>query len=426
MNDAPANLRHLARESLLSIRELVRCSRRVRGWQLLQERDPTGKVRGCLPYTDQAIEELSAAHGVSPDDSGLIHHLAVAHHARAWDLELRGDPRAAREWERALGYWRALSTSGDFWSRMQEKLRLLDPTADPAVLSRARSSLLEDLLDVHVDFIRHYWDMERPDRAVVHVEIVRRAAIAPAVKKRLTGRIFDDVCSALAGARASRALEAALVPLERFLHVFPEHLPALRLHAELAKAWVETLSYQDHWPAIAAFGSRCRAPAQALACHPELSQQPLAKVALAALAGEFAVRALHRGSQCLAELDDGTTQDPTPAAEALDVAVDWAHLAAEHASRESLVHGMLPNCLNEHSRALRRKALVELRGNNFVAALALLERGIAQIERAIKLEPDDPAMTNNLDIYRSDVQELRLRQSIELLGKAVEEEGEEP
>ena len=44
--------------------------------------------------------------------------------------------------------------------------------------------------------------------------------------------------------------------MERFLHLFPEHLPALRLHAELCTAWVAGLSYKDDWPAIAEVSDR--------------------------------------------------------------------------------------------------------------------------------------------------------------------------
>src|ERR1044071_9388014 len=81
-----------------TVREAVGRAGLAKAWNALLERDAEGTVRGALPYTDQAIESFAEAHRRNPDDIGIVHHLAIAHHARAWDMELQGDPNAESEW----------------------------------------------------------------------------------------------------------------------------------------------------------------------------------------------------------------------------------------------------------------------------------------------------------------------------------------
>src|SRR5205085_2625590 len=104
----------LIREAQLVVREVRARSGLAQAWELLQERDADGKATGALPYTDAALAALDTAQANAPDDIGLLHHAAIAHHARAWDFELRTDPRAAAEWALALHLWYRLVTSQEF------------------------------------------------------------------------------------------------------------------------------------------------------------------------------------------------------------------------------------------------------------------------------------------------------------------------
>ena len=75
---------------------------RVRAWELLQERDAEGECPRALALCGAAaLAEFARPHREDPDDFGVVHHLAIAFHARAWDLELAGDPLAAETWEEA-------------------------------------------------------------------------------------------------------------------------------------------------------------------------------------------------------------------------------------------------------------------------------------------------------------------------------------
>jgi hypothetical protein len=94
-----------------------------------------------LPYTDEALAEFEAAHAREPDDVGIVHHLAIAHHARAWDLELSRDARAADEWKLSLDYWQTLAASDDFRNGLEAKLLTCDPNTDPAALAEVLNDL---------------------------------------------------------------------------------------------------------------------------------------------------------------------------------------------------------------------------------------------------------------------------------------------
>ena len=67
------------------------------------------------PYTLAALATLEAAFAQNENDGDLIHHLAIAYHALAWDLELHEDSGASAAWEKALFYWRRLQACGEFW-----------------------------------------------------------------------------------------------------------------------------------------------------------------------------------------------------------------------------------------------------------------------------------------------------------------------
>lgn len=410
-------LSQIVREAIPVVQEMFAVARRARAWDLLQEHDADGRPLGPLPYTDDALREFTAIHREQPDDVTVIHHLAVGHHARAWDMELRGDSGAAAEWELALGYWRALANSGEFWEGLRGRLAVLDPAADPEVLTRARAALLEDLLDIHVDFIRHYSEMNQPERANAHVEIIRRSTIPPAIKKRLTDRIFQTVAAALTGSVEKQAQEAALAALERFLSTFPEHLPALRQHAEIAATWVRRLSWQDQWPVIASIHPRALPVAIALAAHPDLPGQPLAKVAVSELADKMAVHGLHRGTAMLKEFDAGVVreQDVEQATAALDLAVAWAQLGAANGRRESTAATVLPECLNERGRLAFTRATEEIVDRSGHGARAgkrsttrLLEQAVADVRQALSLSrKNKPTLAKNLEILESALREHR-------------------
>ncbi|HUU59591.1 MAG TPA: hypothetical protein VMZ50_08610, partial [Phycisphaerae bacterium] len=256
MSKSPSRLQSMIDEARAVVGNAIRSMPAVRGWEALQERDAEGNPRGPLPYTPRALAEFTTAHEQDPDDLGIVHDLAICHHARAWDLELQNSPQAGRAWVCALGYWYTLAASKEFWEGLKAKLQACDPEADPATLDPLRDNLLENLLDIHVDFIRHYCELNAVDRATQHVQIVHRARIRPAVRKRLVERVFEAMTASVPESRAQQAHDSALTVVERFLKLFPDTISALRLHAELCEEWLETMSFRDDWQKILDLGDR--------------------------------------------------------------------------------------------------------------------------------------------------------------------------
>jgi hypothetical protein len=409
-------VRELIRRSRAAVEEAMGRMALSRAWEQLQERDAEGDPQGPLPYTEPALGELAVAHARDPEDIGVVHHLAIAHHARAWDLELAGGGWAAREWERALGYWRVIAASAEFWNRLERKYRECDPEAAASPVAALRRDLLEDLLDVHVDFIRRYSESQTPDRANAHLEIVRRASIPPAVRRRLTDKVFDAMTGSVPEAKATRNFESALTLIERFLALFPDHLPALRMHAEIGEDLISGLSYKDNWDEIVAAEQRARPHAGRLAEHPDLARDPLARRALEELAVGLGRRSNDRAFAAL------TSGDRVTAREAAEVGIWWGRLAGRDCPEEAPLRNLYAICLFRRVGCLDREAAEVGRDRDVdertkrAAGVRLYRQAITDLEEALAARPAarelvqhlEQALTRCRDIVTRLETELRL------------------
>jgi hypothetical protein len=423
---SPANsVEQLERESRAAVREARARSHLARGYEALRHRDADGSVSAVLPYSDEAIRHFEAAHARDPDDVGAVHHLAVARHARAWDWELNGDPRAAAEWEEALGHWRTLAASGPFWAAQKAKLLDCDPAADAAGLDALRAGLLEDLLDIHVEFVRHYSEADRPADAERHVGIIARARIPPALKTRLVARVFDAMTGAVPDAKARAAYAAALTPVERFLRVFPDHLPALRLHVELCKEWVNGLSYQGDWGAILTLARRAEPFAARLAAAPDLARlDALARAALVDLASEMALRGSDRSRSSFAGRQYSEIDAAHRAAmdEAFSLGLTWGRLGAPHAPAGSFVIPVMVALLYNHAFFLHARTAEAQAAKGDTAAwvaeaLPLYRQALSETREGLGYAPDDEDLAKNLRFYEEQVARLEEKQTgLDLFG----------
>jgi tetratricopeptide (TPR) repeat protein len=412
MTNFSPNVQKLIRESRAVVEEGRVKQNLARAWGLLQERDADGNVRGSLPYTGEALREFATAHKADPEDVNAIHHLAIAHHARAWDMELHGIPQAVTEWEQALGYWRNLVSSPSFWVQQKGKLLACDPEADPGVLDGLRENLLENLLDIHVGFIRYYSERELSDRASAHVDLIRRSVLPPAVKKRLIGKVFEAMTGAARDAKAAQEYAGALASLERFLSVFSGHLMALQLYAEVCEDWLSHLSYQDDWDDILALGQRAEPHIQRLADHKDVDETPTARMALEELARGFVLRCLDRGqSYNTAGLLSITDRDAARAAYAWGVL--WGRLGYPHSPRESRMRKWFASCANGYAFILSQEAnevghSQADRRTKKKAVERLLSEAIAALEEAAVCDPDEDVITKNLETLTDNLNQLKI------------------
>jgi hypothetical protein len=249
----------LAEQALAAIRRVRMQAQLHEAMVRFQEVDQDGNVLGLLPHSDSGIAALEAIYQQDPENFRICHHLAIARHSRAWDWEIEGDARAVGEWAVALEYWRKLQTCSEFWQELKERFAVLaSPTPNSACgwIEEMRRNLLEQLIEIHAAFICHYHEMGCMSKARAHVEIIRKALIPPAARDKLLARVFNTMVAPVSDARLRKAYESALAAVDRFLELFSDYLPALRLVAETADDWLSTLSYEHGWSTIEAVAAR--------------------------------------------------------------------------------------------------------------------------------------------------------------------------
>ncbi len=283
---------------------------------------------------------------------------------------------------------------------MRKKLRACDPGADPTVVDQLRRSLPEQLLDIHADFVKHYCDSDQHDRALVHVRIINTAHIPPALRKSLTTKVCQAMTGSVPEAKVQKAFRPALTSIDRFLALFPDHLPGLRLHAEVCFAWVGGLSYQTDWDEIEEVSRLAEPVARRLTEHAELDETPLARAALEELIGSFLARGYDRTSPYLkrpmSELSD---QELVDWGRALEFTIRWGEVTPTHRA-DSRSHELYGICLFNRGLCLRQQAyrthqtdLDEV--DKAQTCVDMVQRAIDLLERAAAQKPDDER-TNEL------------------------------
>jgi len=389
-----AEIRRLARRCRGAIEESAEKLHLYRGWMALQEKNADGEPIGPLPYTDEAITEFEAAHNCDPEASGTTHHLAIAHHARAWDRELEGGSGAAADWERALELWRRLVGSADFWAGLQRRFQECQPGATATPLPSLRRGLLEGLLDIHVDFVRWYSESATPERANDHIAIVAGASIPRALKQQLTEKIFAAMAAPVPDARLAQDYSSALQLLERFLALFPGYLPALRMHLEVCHEWAGALMSAQQWDQLYALELRARPYAERLAAHPEYAGEPLFRHGVGQFGSTVGHATLERdwgGNPDWAELEDRSER-----------AIWWVRLVWPFEDMRFDLRLLFVILLAEHARALFYQA-DEIYGSGQLSdeqrhagAIARLRQALAELEEAFELTERGEQMADSL------------------------------
>lgn len=411
---------YVAREALHRVRGVLRRETLVDAWNLLQERDENGNARGALPWTDEAIEALEKARKSFPNDPSVMHHLAVARHARAWDYELSDDQglrnQARSEWEVALGYWYELAASPGFWKQQEEKLKRCREEADPTALKEARSNLVTDLLDIHVEFVRHYCELGDVDRAGSHIEIVRHANIRPAAKKVLKTNIFKAVTSAVQQAKAAGEFRAALRPIELFMKLFPDpYLPALEMYAGICSSWMGRLSYEHDWDEIVEVANRAEPIAKKLAASDELIGCATARNAFEELTSAVMLRANDRAQSyhAAAKENDDALPALDKAQEYYQFAIRWGRLGFPKSRDGTIVLKLLPSCLNNYAFCLHSRLVRVFKdSSNPLLVMDEVQQqcavAVEAMEEAVRYKPEDSTFQRNLSQLRDQQQQLEM------------------
>jgi hypothetical protein len=195
--------------------------------------------------------ELDAASG---GDHRSLHHLAIAEHAVAHQLENEGDAAAVDHWRRALRCWARLAAIPEFWDGLRAHLAVAGPDATVEDVARAvaqaRAELPTQVLEPHVVRVLGLRRTD-PERARAHMELIRTAPfdtapfdaeVIAAARTRLEREAGSGVRRllressldrALDEARAWIAVDAEDVPLaELLLDVGMEHVAEARTRGD--------------------------------------------------------------------------------------------------------------------------------------------------------------------------------------------------
>ena len=324
-------------------------------WDHLKEKDSDGNQISVLPYTEKAIQGFTKIFNSNPNDINIVHHLAIAHHARAWDYELSNHPDAITEWEKAIDYWEILVSSDIFWDQMKNKYHRLDPQSDLKHIDNIRHSLFEQLMEIHLEFIQHYCEKFDFYHAKDHANIVNTRTKSSETLNILSKNFLDKMTESHPEAIEEQDYESALSMIECFLLVFPNYLPALSLYAETANKYLDTLSYKTNWNDIIALEKRIEKSIFLIDENNELEKNPLVKQSLSDLCRDFAQKSYHQGDSYFEAYQNDTISalDLNKGIISLELAIKWGRLGYKHATSASDIDVILSNSLLVHSMYIR-------------------------------------------------------------------------
>jgi len=371
-----------------ALRSAQRRSQKWLAWRQLNMTDEHD-VHSVTPYTLKAVATLEAAYALDEGDCDVIHHLAIAYHAMAWDLELCEPDRALGAWEKALFYWRKLQACGNFWRDLCAKGEALGEEFDRSAIEEFRQNLIEYLLEIHVDFIRYYYDLKRHDQAVRHIELIRRARIPPAARKGLAVLVYEAMTSTVPNVVAEGCFGDALTILDGFLSLFPSHLPALQSYLEVAKQWLDQMYPSTQWQEILDLDKRVLPRWDVLNTAEHLSEHPLAHAALGDLASALGGKHWARARSLRLQREEAGQQPQVLECEeyrAYGQAISWLKRMESYTSDNPEAQFNLFNAL------ISRAVFATYVGQNSVnpdEAYQLFEEALLDCQDASQVIPDE-------------------------------------
>lgn len=126
-------------------------------------------------YSQKAFDIWRRQLDTFPDDPLILHHMAIMHHARAFDLE--AGPRPAEsdaDWIAAMKHWHRLHQMDAFWDNLTVKACAGSARQD--VIKKLRADFPQMLLAVHFDIALDKETRDkRKTRAKFHVGMVHNA-----------------------------------------------------------------------------------------------------------------------------------------------------------------------------------------------------------------------------------------------------------
>jgi len=141
------------------------------------------------PYNDEAQRLWDKLNSQDADDIEALHHLAIVHHARAFDQECGPSAESANaDWEAALHYWHMLCRQPRFWERLTRGLEGTKQRA--ALVETIKADFQEQLLQIHFD-IAFDPDTTKLHRANYHLRLALDSPFPVDIKERVRQRTYE-------------------------------------------------------------------------------------------------------------------------------------------------------------------------------------------------------------------------------------------
>ncbi len=192
------------------------------------------------PWTDAALD-LWREH--AEGDSHSPHHLAIAEHARAYQLEIASDDRAFDCWRRAHAAWARVWADDRFWERLRTHLESVTPDSIPEELARvvdeARGELPAQVLEPHVTRVQELRRDQLP-RACAHLDLIRAAPFASADIARARGRLAREAGAQIRRLTREGQHDRALHEARAWIEIDPDNIPLAEQTLDVGIELVET------------------------------------------------------------------------------------------------------------------------------------------------------------------------------------------
>lgn len=179
-------------------------------------------------YTRDSEELWNKQLEITPSDTDTMHHLAILHHSRAFDLEhgVTADKSDA-DWVKAEEYWDKLLHSDEFWERL---------IGDTEGITPAHKKKLKDIyylkiLETH--FTMAYSPEMTLKRGKFHVTHVLTTEVNREIINEIRRKVYESYINKFPdeiwiGSNTDiTVLTDACVKIKKILDVDPECLPAL-------------------------------------------------------------------------------------------------------------------------------------------------------------------------------------------------------
>ncbi|MFG2026971.1 hypothetical protein [Streptomyces sp. NPDC048825] len=180
------------------------------------------------------------------DSPAHSHHLAVAHHARAYELQgsaLAGTQSATRartEWTEALRHWAAVHGDDAYWQELHRRLEAATGTSVPvAVVDAVRGRLPRDLFEPHIALAARMHATD-PRHAREHLAFVTSSGFPARDIAAARKVLVRDAVEAALAAVQQQEYAAASARLQPWLRLDPDNPDLLRTALIVLRHQVET------------------------------------------------------------------------------------------------------------------------------------------------------------------------------------------